>query len=183
MGAFLKQIRDLVNNNSAAVTIGAVVILIFALYYIISSGDGTSNSGAQGPIDVYYFDDKTGELFTDKSDKIAPFPSPAGGKAYRAYVFNCTACDGETDFIGYLEGFTDDHKELVRKMKESVENGTDMGPDAAIFMEEGYGKGRLISLDGKDWFPADSEEAMKITRALSTKCADKGRLKPCYPGR
>lgn len=184
MGFDINKTRDWVNKNSAAVTIGAIVILIFALAYIWLQNKGPSYSGAA--MDMWFYDVNADKLFIDKGDKYPPIDAPSGGKAFKAYIFTCGSCANESErFAGYYEGFTDEFKEMMQKAQEAAKNGNQaVMPEAAMYMEEGYAKGRLISKDGKEWVESNSVEGIAITTELSKACEKRGggQLKPCYPG-
>src|SRR5688572_11816004 len=96
--------RDWMNNNSALVTIAAVVLLVISLGVIIMQ---TKPRGSVGPVELYYYDLNTGKLFVAMSDQNPPIDAPSGGfrgpdgppAGVRAHVFGCGNC-------GNLEGKT-----------------------------------------------------------------------------
>lgn len=136
-----------------------------------------------GPIGVYFFDEKEKALFVDMSDKVAPFTRlETGGEAVRAFVFACGEC-GKDEFIGYLEKFTPEYKDAMRKLREAYDRGGEIPPDAAFYMEEGYSKGRLIKRVGDEkWVESSSVEGIELVKEINARCEGKGRLRPCYPG-
>ena len=186
MGFDVNRGREWVNQNSAAVTIGAVVILIFSLAYLWLQNKGPSGSGAR-TMQFYFYDVQTGEQFVAKGDDLPPITRENGNKAFKAYVFTCGSCSNEAErFVGYYEGFTEDYKQkraaAIEAAKSSNPEGGPM-PEAMYAMEEGISEGRLLSVDGKNWVASDSPEGIEINIALSKACDGKGgQLKPCFPG-
>jgi hypothetical protein len=185
MGLDINRAREWVNQNSAAVTIGAVIILIFSLAYLWFSNP-SAGPGSRAVMDAYFYDVESNETFTARADELPPIQRENGHKAYKSYIFTCSECSNEADrFVGYYEGFTADYKEKRQKAIDAAKSGgTHPMPDEAMYMEEGYSKGRMISRDGKEWVTSDSPQGIAINMDLSKACEGKGtgRLKPCYPG-
>ena len=185
MGFDFNRGRDWVNQNSAAVTIGAVVVLIFSLAYLWFQNKSPS-AGGRTTMESYYFDVEAGEMFKDKGEHIPPITRENGHQAFKAYVFSCSECSNEADrFVGYYEGFTEDYKKKLQAAIDAAKAaGTAPMPHEMMYMDEGTSRGRLISTDGKKWVTSDSPEGIAINMALSKACEGKGsgRLKPCYPG-
>lgn len=179
------KLRDWLNNNSAIVTIGAVVLLIGALFAIIMQ----MRSGPSGPrvIDVYFYDLNTQKLFAAKSDQIPPIdtpsgPAPGGAPAgVRAYVFACNDCGNENDrFIGWLEMYTPEAKALLTQPPPTDPQQA-LERDMRVY--EVWESGQLIrGVNDTRWVPQSSQEAMNITSQIDTKCPG-GSPKPCLPGR
>lgn len=179
------KLRDWMNNNSAVVTIGAVVILILSLGYIVFSSRGRSS----GPrvIDVYFYDLNAQKLFTAKSDAIPPIETesgPATGGApagVRAYVFACNDCGNENDrFIGWLEMYTPEAKALL---SQPAAETPEQAAEREMRMYEVWENGQLIrAVEGGQWVRANSQEAINITSQIESKCPG-GAPKPCLPGR
>ena len=185
MGLDANRVREWVNQNSAAVTIGAVVVLIFSLAYLWIQNKGPSIPN-RGVMQFYYYDVVSGEQFIAKGDDIPPIVRENGHKAFKAYVFTCGSCSNEAErFVGYYEGFTDEYKAKRQAAIEAAKSGNPGGgiPDAAMYMEEGLSEGRMLSINGKEWVTSDSPEGIEINIKLSKACEGKsGQLKPCYPG-
>ncbi len=168
--------RNWLNNNSAMVTILAVVVLILSLGFIIIS----SRQPTYTPriYDVYYYDLDTKTLFVDKSNKFAPIQSPSGKvNGARAYVYTCGECsDTNSLFVGYLEMYT-------KEAKEFLENPTPPSPDDTGSYPDHYEEGRRIRAesDAARWFNANSSEAFQVTEAVHVRCNGQP-AKPCNPG-
>jgi len=172
------NIREYMNNNPAVVTIGAVVILVICLGLIIKTlfkGSG----GRTGPVDVYYYDLNTGELFTAGSDKFPPIQSPTdeGDKlsGVRAMVFSCGDCDKKsTHFVGYLERYTPEAKAAMERAASSDEP----------MMEDVYEmeQGREVKLpDAAEWIDGNSEAGMAVYEAIRQRCEADERPRQCFP--
>ncbi|NBC11159.1 MAG: hypothetical protein GVY24_05405 [Planctomycetes bacterium] len=145
-----------------------------------------------GPIDLYFLDVNTTELFTASSDRIPPIEAPSDKEAnreaeeesekqysgVRAQVFTCTTCDDEDDrWIGYLEKYTPEAKAA---MEEAIRG--DGAPDLEAIHE--LEDERLVKLPTKDdWIKASSEEAVDIYTAIRDRCEEDQRPRQCFPGR
>ena len=83
--------REWLNNNSAAVTIVAVVALIVALGLFVWH----MQRGAvqPGQIAVYYYDLGSGKLIKAKQNDIPPIKTGSGeNMGVKAYVYSCGEC-------------------------------------------------------------------------------------------
>lgn len=180
----MPNFREWANNNSAVVTIVAVVILIMSLGFIIMSASG--NKYKPRIVDVYYYDLGNGELFLAKSNEIPPVDAPSGPGAnnipqgVRAYVFSCGECgDKAQQFVGWLEMYTPDAKRALTSPPTPDPNNP-QGPEYYDLWE----KGHLVSIPGSSkWVQANSEEGFKVMESMQSKCGAGGQPKPCFPGR
>jgi len=164
------SLRDWVNNNSAAVTVGAVVVLIISLGVIISNSGGRSTNIAPG--EAWYYDTVTKEYFTGEATHIPPIDHN-GNEAVRAHFFTCGQCTEEARFIGYFEKYTAEAKSKIESNPEAME----------MYYEVEF-QGRLFSETGEPdtWVEAESPEGRMITQKLHTKCPPK-KLRYCPPKR
>lgn len=169
----MPKVREWVNRNSAIVTIGAVVVLILSLGTIILSQGGRA---PVRPVDVYYYDVGTGDLFQEKNTLIPPISAPSGKPGVRAYVFACGDCgDDSKRFIGWLEMYTPDAKRIMTSPPTEAEN-----MDAFEVMERGH----LISVPGNnEWVSMSSEEGFEIMDSIQNKCGEGATVSSCFPGR
>lgn len=179
------QLRDWMNNNSAVVTVGAVVILILSLGYIVWNSKGSSPPRV---IDVYYYDLNTNKLFTAQSNQLPPIDTESGPVAgsnapagVRAYVFACTDCGDEADrFIGWLEMYTPEVKALRSQPSPQT---PEEAAEREQREEEVWENGKLVRApDGTTWARENTSEGMAITTKIESKCPG-GMPKPCVPGR
>ncbi len=164
--------REWLNNNSAAVTVGSVAILLLSLAVIINQN---RQSKPSSPGNAYFYDVVTKELISDKVTRIAPITTADGHEAVRAHYFSCAECaDGER-FLGYYEKYTAEMKEKLEKNPQSFELY-----DAA-FKGRLYCAPELDPADAKNWVGAESAKGQKITEVLQTKCPAR-KLRYC-PGK
>lgn len=194
------KIRDWANQNSAVVTIGAVVLLLVALGAIVFQMRPRTYARV---VSVYYYDLNTGKTFVGPSDKMPPIPAPSGplegmgGDAgVRAYVFACGDCSDESKrFVGWLEIYTPDAKEAMQNaMRPPAGGATPAGgavppgpmgsPDMFMLMEEGHLIRAEKAEDGSEpkWEKYNSEAGFKIIQSIQTRC-EGAPPKPCFPGR
>jgi hypothetical protein len=187
------SLRGWINQNSAVVTIGAVLLLIVALVVMMRQC-GTPHYPGQIE-QVWFYDLNTKQLFAGKRDEIPPIETPSGPYALpdgtqipagvRAYVFACGDCSDESKrFIAYVERFTPEVKEkLVAARKAMAEGKTPSEAPLDYLVEEqqAYG-GRLVrKVEGGDWLSANSSEAADFTAGISARCKEGTPLKPCFP--
>lgn len=195
------KMRDWMNNNSALVTVGAVVVLILSLGYIVWSSKGPG----YGPrvIDIYYYDLNTKQVFVGKSDQYPPIDAPSG-RGYklpngqeipagvRAYVFACGECPDVTGlsldelqaknaFVAYVEMYTMEVRDML--MKQAAGEAPS-GPEQEGMMYEMFERGQLIADPAKlTWVLANTEQAMQIQSSLEGRCPGPEPIQPCLPGR
>ncbi len=163
------NLREKLNDNQHIVVIVCVVMIAVALGYVYLISDSPRPSG---PVkaNAYYYDTVSGEYFVGDSRQYPPITSPDGNPAVRAHFFTCTeSCDKADRFVGYYEKYTEQAKVQLESMRESE---LDYSPEM-------YEWGVLHSLDAKQWFNANSEEAGTIL-AERLKCEDGPRERARY---
>ncbi len=172
------NIREFMNNNPAVVTIGAVVILVICLGAILFQL--RPNTGARGPVDVFYFDLNTNQLFSaSAASQFPPIQSPTDtGSALsgvRAMVFSCTDCKKkDTHFIGYLERYT---LEAKQKLEEQANMQEPM-------YEDMYGldnQREVKRVEDTTWTNAQSPEAEQMMSGMFSQCEPGARPRQCFP--
>ena len=182
------QIRDWMNKNSAMITIFAVLLLIAALAAIVMQARGP---GVGGPVDVYYYDLQSGELFTSQNTKNPPIPSPTGnglmpdgtGAGVQAVVFACGDCSSGERFAGYVLKYS-------QRLKEALDDPQAQQELEAKLAEQNLS---LTEIQIAESFIATPEEAAKgewrqftpeledeYRQAAQAKCQGK-RLVTCQP--
>lgn len=184
------KLRDWMNNNSAVVTILAVVVLVISLGVIIMNSSGRSGARI---VDMYYYDMNSGKLFVGKSDQLAPIDAPSGPYrdqpgGVRAYVFACGECPDNIDgatladlqsngaFVGWMEMYTPEAKAALTQQQE--------GPPADMAFYEAFERGQLVKRpEDEQWVQAQSEPGFRITEQITTKCPSGEMPQPCFPGR
>jgi len=190
--------RDWMNQNSAVITIGAVLVLIGALYAIIKQqwGPGTTYK----PIDVFYYDmsltsgSEMDRLFSGKSNEFPPIEAPSKAKTpdgsptgVRAWVFSCGDCSDKSKwFIGFLETYTRDAKDAMLEMTKAPATGGAAAPPPMPTGAEMMARenGHLISIPGEDkWVPYSGPQGLELIQRAQSRCGSEqgNRAVPCYP--
>jgi len=187
-------LRETINQNSAVVTVGAVVLLIIALGVTVCSisGGGTSATGP-GVGQQWFLDEGTNKLFAAEADAVPPIQAPSGKDGVRAYVFTCDKnCGGHNLdgkgldeleelglFVGYVEKISPRGIEHMERIKQ--EHGDDMA--VSLLMSERLMEFTLVRQVGSErWYPFVAPQATKIQSDPHTKCQDRRFAKPCMPG-
>jgi len=170
--------REWMNENSSIVTGAAVVLLVVAIWVAIRQ---VSPGGPQTVGEVWYSDTQTGKLFKADREKIPPITSPDGNTAVRAHLFGCGDCSEANRFVGYYERYSDKAKQVLEQAEQALAAGDDEAAmEAEMRAEEASMSGLMYSVDGKEWFPAQSRKGEFVTsEGLEKKCEGKGDLVPC----
>lgn len=160
------KLRSILDDNPTIGLFAALLVLacsLGAILFYVFSG----NSGPQ-PIDVYFYDMETRELFAAKSTDIAPIESPSGGTGVRAYVYACNDCSDPNDrFIAYVEMFTPAYKEAVINPQPITPENQDNEMNITMIMEEGH----LIARPGSDkWMLAASDRSFALISDIGKDC-------------
>lgn len=182
------KVRDWMNNNSALVTIAAVVLLVISLGVIIMQ---TKGPGQIGPVELYFYDLNTGELFVAMSDQNPPITAPSGPygdengppAGVRAHVYACGECgdlEGKTveeieatgAYISHLEMYTPEGKAALEAQK--TDPNTPMMVDPMEYT-------RIKSVEGDRWLLAYSEEANALAEQSIRECPDGEPVEVCRP--
>lgn len=183
------QIREWMNNNSAAVTLGAVIVMFCALGILYCQLTSGGRGRGQQITHQYFYDLNTGELFEAEINLHPPIAAPSGplqrdmrplrqgGPAgVRARVFSCTDCaDRSSHFIGYLEMYP-----------ESVKRRLEQAGDQAMMMMEMEAMQMLVRRpDSERWVSSDRPEYGQIMQDIYSRdrCPDGQRPRPCHPRR
>jgi len=167
------NIRNKLNNNPAAATIGAVVLLVICsgvMLYTLSGG------GRAGPDSVYFFDAEEGTVFTATPER-GPIAAPSQGedpsdpKGFRARLYACGEC-------GDYDGMT---MQEVKDAGGSVVYITrSRNPDAKQ-QQQGPGGGTLMSEpDPIKWVGMMGPAAADISK-VELNCSDSDDLTICLP--
>lgn len=182
------KVRDWMNNNSALVTIAAVVILVISLGVIIMN---TRGRNSYGPIELYYYDLNTGKLFVAMSNEFPPIEAPSGPYGdrglpggVRAHVFSCNDCgdfEGMTAeqvaqtgaYIAYLEMYTPEGKAALTADPED--------PEAESMMVDPMEQTLVKTIDGDRWLSMYSEEGYQVTEQTIQACPDGSAARACRP--
>ncbi|MEX0744702.1 MAG: hypothetical protein WD118_03795 [Phycisphaeraceae bacterium] len=180
------SIRDTLNNNSAVVTIAAVVILCVALAVIIWNSTGGPSFQ---PRDIYFVDLNTDEIFVAKSDQYPPIAAPSdtdgqtSGVGVRIYA--CGECPtdlegrsvrdlgGEDVWVAYLERWSDEARAMMRN--ELTPEDTDR------FYELPDAGHEVRALDDDRWNLMYSNIGQQLVEGQDTRCGDETYPALCRP--
>lgn len=192
----MAKARDFLNNNSALVTILAVVVLVISLGVIIMQ---TRGRGPMGPIDLYFYDLKTGKLFIAKSDQIPPIDAPGGPletpqgpkpAGVRAHVFACGECpslDGMTAdqvaqtgaYIAYLEMYTEQAKQMMTQAAQAAQGGGQAAPPP--MMMDPTEQTLVKRVEDTSWQQMYSQPGYMLADQAVKDCPDGTPAKACRP--
>ena len=167
------NLREWMNQNSAAVTIIAVVLLLISLGVIIMTLTPNNPSRI---VDVYFMDTADEVLFTATSDQLPPITAPSGKEGVRAFVFSCGDCgDKASQFVGWLETYTAEAKAAISAPMDD--------PEAGMANYELIENGHMVCDPvSKRWVMANSEQGFNIMDMVQTKCGNTAPT-PCFPDR
>lgn len=104
------SMRETINSNPSAMTVGAVVLLVGAIAALLWwSGSGS----AAGEEYDYYYDPVADETFVASGMKVPPIESPWGHMAVRVHYYSCGDCTKEDRFLGYYEKYSPRVKQYI----------------------------------------------------------------------
>lgn len=147
-------IREWVNKNSAAVTVGVILVLLVALGFIIKSSVG---GGAGEAKPKWFYCLETQQLFGADISSISPIESPWGGEGVEAIVYFCGNCKGEPQ-IAYLTKYNPEMKGVIEQLATQPKGESVSMP--SIMDQMG---GTLVSKpENIDWFSVISQQGSKI---------------------
>lgn len=190
------KMRDFLNNNSALVTILAVVILVISLGVIIMN---TRGPGAIRAIDLYFYDVSNGQLFVASSDQIPPIDTAGGANmGVRAHVFACGECPSDLAglnaeqvkqkgaYIAYLEMYTPQGKQALTAASQGAAAGGPEGgqqgppPEAMIDPMQQTLVKRAEDPNDK-WLSMYSPQGYQLTDQSVSQCPDGSPARACRP--
>ena len=172
---YKRKRRKLTKKHKMAIA-SAVIVAGIGLLIVRLQSVGPRKSTIVVSDQVWYYDLNTKELFPGSPDDVAPIEAPSGQTpegapaGMRAYVFACGECEGDNEFIAYLEKFSP----IFKKM--SSKEGIDRAGIAALEVQSQA----MRRVDGGDWELGITEEGQEIINEAIAKCP-KGKIKPCFP--
>lgn len=104
-------IREKLNQNPAAATIGVALVIIAALVVIIYSNRGVTLTKTDKS---WYTADDGKTLFQDENMKVAPFKKD-GAEAVKAYVYRCKG----KQYVAYLQRFTEEAQKMTAEIRKT----------------------------------------------------------------
>ena len=175
------SLREKINQNSTVAAVVAVVVLAIVLLIIVWPGGPSGPGGASGQ---YFFDLTTNEPFVAPIDALPPIDSPSGGKdmGVRAVYMTCGGCGEDERFLGWLERYTPQAKQLYLKTVEdnkSRENQMAPGQVVAQSLPNGV---EMRGPDGGPWISRRSPQAKQIMEKAYATCGGQP-TKNCEPAR
>ncbi len=169
------NLRQTINENSAAVSLIAAVIAVLAIVWIFRS---TVGGGVGTAPMAYYYDTTTHQFYTYRSSRPPPIKNAQGKRTIvLAYMYTCTSCGDRK--IAWLQKYSrQTRKALQAMLNYKPTPGKPFLPppmEAPIF-----GNGILVRspVKGAQWYPIQSPEGQQITQL--PKCPS-GNAKICLP--
>lgn len=166
-------IREWANKNSVVVTVGVILVLLFAVGFIVKS----ATRGGAGPAKPkWFYCLETQQLFGTDIRSISPIESPWGGEGVEATVYFCGDCKGDPQ-IAYLTKYNPEIKGAIEQMVAKTEGENVSMPSIMDQMA-----GTLVSKsDNIEWFSVLSSQGAKIKSSLF-ECGDEEDSRAdCYP--
>ena len=160
--------RNWINNNPKIVIgISVASVFIFLLIVIIQLIPNKYPIVIQTD-KVWFYDLNTGKLFVGDRDEIPPIQAPSGKlpdgqlAGVKAYVFSYVHDPNDSErFVGYLEKYTPEGKEIVSSFQRSTRNVTKK-------LVRKLNKNRFIrKVIDEQWFLAGSEQGRAILREVA----------------
>ncbi len=161
--------RRWLNQNPVAASVLILGFIIFWVVVLVVRMNSDDGERALAPVEFYFYDIETGELFAGPSNVSGPIDAPSGeGNGYKAYVFTCGDCNDETQRKVYW---------IEKPMSfEEDEEPPDEG--------EVYFWVRTPDMPKDDWVRSDSPRGEAIFRLAEAPCPEKKqRLNHCFPPR
>lgn len=175
-------IRNQINGNPKFViglsAASSVLLLLIVITSLTASGPGVTREREK----AWFYDLNTQQLFAAAGDDVPPIDAPSGAltdgqpAGVRAYVFSRVSEPNESErFIGYLEMFTPEGKEMISTIRKS---GTKVTSDVIRQLN----RNRLLRRPSDtNWFPADSNDGRVVLEQFSTTDGSKQTLFDCSP--
>ncbi len=181
------SLRSWINNNSAVVTILAVLFLCAALWIVISN----ANSGRpKMATQQWYYDLAKGERFAGKIGMIPPFDHEGGKEnGVVAYIYSCGDC-GSDWHIAWFQKFSPADKrrqeEFLLKQQQNQVDGKPASPMGFSPLMGGSMAEPLVSQpdpQNLQWVPMTSAQAQTMIHKVRESCGDatKSTFKFCQP--
>jgi hypothetical protein len=164
-------VREIFNSYKSVTAIFALLAPAIVIASFWHSNVVARKAAAREALAWYSDDD--GKTWFSQDLRIAMPPFDHNGKkAYRAYVFTC---DGKTQFVGWLEGYTPETLRMLQQARDAAKNGPPESGTADALRSMGIeckkpGQGQ--------WFN-ESDSRAKSVRIIT--CPSGGRVQPVLP--
>jgi hypothetical protein len=170
------NLRNTINENSAAVSIVAAVIAVLAIVYIFHNTAG--GGGTVAAPKAYYYDTSTHQFYTYRSSRPPPLKNASGKRTIvLAYMYTCSSCGNRKR--AWLQKYSKQARAAMIKMLNS--KPVPGKPPAPPPIETPiFGTGILVRSPekGSKWYPIQSPQGQQI--AQLPKCTS-GTAKICMP--
>ncbi len=171
------NLRNTINENSLAVSVGAAVIAVLAIVWIFRQATGVG--GNMSIPSAYYYDTSTQQFYTYPSSRTPPLKNSAGKRTIvLAYMYTCSSCGNRK--IAWLQKYSSQAQKMLQQMLHAAPKPGQ--PMMAPPMESPvFGTGILVRspAKGSPWYPIQSPEGQQVARLPP--CSS-GTGKVCLPG-
>ena len=177
------KLREWMNENSALVTILAVVILIGALTFLVVSNTG-GRGRPKGPRQQWFYDLETKALFPAPPEAIPPIDTESGKeKGVKAMVFTCTSCASDRR-IAWLEKYPKEAKKQILDMQRQREeaSGKNLPPIPMGMEMMGPSMAKFVTYEKNiKWVQISTAQGREIVSSARGICEEGQKLKYCFP--
>lgn len=127
-------IRETLNRNQTLTTGITIAVILVALIIIVMQLTGGGAGGATVYTKAFFSTNEDGSnWFVDDINKVPPFDHN-GKPAYRVHLYTCDK--GKTQFVGYLQRYTDAGKKKAEALRANPQAARDPAEfDALEFTE------------------------------------------------
>ena len=170
------NLRNTINENSAAVSIVAAVIAVLAIVYIFHNTAG--GGGTVAAPKAYYYDTSTHQFYTYRSSRPPPLKNASGKRRIvLAYMYTCSSCGNRKR--AWLQKYSKQARAAMIKML-NYKPVPGKPPAPPPIETPIFGTGILVRSPekGSKWYPIQSPQGQQI--AQLPKCTS-GTAKICMP--
>lgn len=154
------SIREVLNRNPAITALLAVILIGAALYIVYVTNKEPAMPKMQTK--SFYSIDDGRTYFEEKMGMRAPFMRD-GKEAVKVHLFTCDG--GNTQFVGYLEKYSDDFISKYSAPATQTAGGGGFGPAPGTGPEEVFA--RMVKKPGegewRKWASMEGQEVVKLT--------------------
>ena len=192
------SLRNWMNENPAAMTgVAVVLVAICGLFILRQLGGG----GGGGPaIPVYFYDLNTGKVFLAENTSDAPIDAPSGptesGNAagVEAHIYSCSTCPSNMEdktaeeveaagaFIFKIQMYSPEIKKRLEAGRK-IKRGSNTPQNIKYGVMEGRPGLFLKTVKGKEWVDHTTAKGQKINEKLPKKCPGQPIPNRCNPDR
>lgn len=179
-------------NHPAATTVCSLIVLALSLaflwYQLQPPPPLPQWLKGQEPIEVYFFDLETGEIFAHPVSDPPPILTPkqaAGDKprGVRAYIYTCSDCSPEKRFVAFYETFNPTTREGWERRIAGRRMAVIDAPLSDNTIISKIGRFVALPTDKDNFISLEEEDARKIVERAYKPCPSGAPPSPCYPGK